>query len=427
LTGLRKVAVVGLVLVPLVGGIGWASVEEKKPAAKGPTRPPAEQLPSKEDVRGAIEAAGGYLVRATGPDGRFVYRTDLDPTFEPEPSYNILRHAGTVYSLGMYHGWRPKEETRRAIERATRYLGECCVDEVPGQQAFLAVWSPPEIVLTGKPLQAKLGGTGLGLVALAGLEEVGPGSTPAAELAALGRFLIFMQKPDGSFYSKYFPGQGRDDSWTSLYYPGEAALGLVMLAEQEGSRSWLEAAARALGYLAKSREGRSTLPADHWALLATERLVQVDGLDSLGVSRRQLVDHAVQICRSILEERPAGEGTSSYGGSLTPDRRTTPTSTRLEGLLAVLTFLPSDEIELRHEMETAIHQGISFLVRAQVRSGELDGAIPRAVGLSRPRGSRRLPLVDPRASEVRIDYVQHALSAMIRYLEVLGPSGDGQQ
>ena len=95
--------------------------------------------------------------------------------------------------------------------------------------------------------------------------------------------------------------------------------------------------------------------------------------------------------------------------------------------MAVLTFLPSDEIELRHEMETAIHEGISFLVRAQVRSGELDGAIPRAVGLSRPRGSRRLPLVDPRASEVRIDYVQHALSAMIRYLEVLGPSGDGQQ
>jgi hypothetical protein len=419
--------VVGLVLVPLVDGIGWAAVAEEKPAAKGPTRPQAGQPPSEEDLRAAIDAAGGYLVRATGPDGRFVYRTDLDPTIEPEPSYNVLRHAGTVYSLGMYHGWEPKEETRQAMERATRYLRECCVDEVPGREGLLAVWSPPEIVLTGKPLQAKLGGTGLGLVALAGMEAVGPESTPAAELAALGRFLIFMQKPDGSFYSKYFPSQGRDDSWTSLYYPGEAALGLVMLAEQGESRSWLEAAARALGYLAKSREGQSTLPADHWALLATERLVQVDDLESLGVSRQQLVDHAVRICRSILEERPGGEGTSSYGGSLTPDSRTTPTSTRLEGLLAALTFLPSDEVELRQEMETAIREGIAFLVRAQVRSGELDGAIPRAVGLSRPRGSRRLPLVDPRASEVRIDYVQHALSAMIRYLEVLGPSGDGKQ
>lgn len=424
---MRSVAVVGLVLVPLAVGIGWASVAEEKPAAKEPTRPQAGQPPSEEDLRGAIEAAGGYLVRATGPDGRLVYRTDLDAAFEPEPRYNILRHGGTIYSLGMYYGWKPKEETRRAMERAARYLRDCCVDEVPGREGLLAVWSPPEIVLTGKPLQAKLGGTGLGLVALAGMEGVGPGSTPAAELAALGRFLIFMQKPDGSFYSKYFPSQGRDDSWTSLYYPGEAALGLVMLAEQEGSRSWLEAAAGALVYLAKSREGQSALPADHWALLATERLLQVDDFDSLGVSRQQLVDHAVRICRSILKERPGGEGTSSYGGSLTPDSRTTPTSTRLEGLLAALTFLPSDEVELRREMETAIHQGIAFLVRAQVRSGALDGAIPRAVGPSRPRGSRRLPLVDPRASEVRIDYVQHALSAMIRYLEVLEPSGDGKQ
>ena len=77
-------------------------------------------------------------------------------------------------------------------------------------------------------------------------------------------------------------------------------------------------------------------------------------------------------------------------------------------------------------MEAAIHQGIAFLVRAQVRSGELEGAIPRAVGSNQPAGSRRLPFLDPRASEVRIDYVQHALSAMIRYLEILGGSGESE-
>ena len=425
MTGLRTVAVVGLLLFPLGAAIGWAVNEEEKPAASEPTLPEPGQLLSEEEVRGAIEAAGGYLVRATGPDGRFVYRADLDPTHDPEPRYNVLRHAGTIYSLGMYHGWEPKEETQRAMERATRYLQECCVDEVPGREGLLAVWSPPEVVFTGKPLQAKLGGTGLGLVALVGTDGVVPGTTPAAELAALGRFLVFMQKSDGSFYSKYFPNQGRDDSWTSLYYPGEAALGLVMLAEQEGSKSWLEAAAGALGYLAQSREGQSTLPADHWALLATERLLQAEDFDSLGVSRRQLVDHGVRICRSILGERPSSAGTSSFGGSLTPDSRTTPTATRLEGLLAALSFLPSEEVELRREMEAAIHQGIAFLVRAQVRSGELDGAIPRAVVSNQPAGSRRLPFLDPRASEVRIDYVQHALSAMVRYLEILGGGGEG--
>ena len=427
MTGLRTVAVVGLLLLAFGAAFGWAVNGEEKPATSEPTPLEAGQLPSEEEVRGAIEAAAGYLVRATGPDGRFIYRTDLDPTFDPEPRYNVLRHAGTIYSLGIYHGWKPNEETRRAMERATRYLQECCVDEVPGHEGLLAVWSPPGVVLTGRPLQAKLGGTGLGLVALVGTEEVVPGTTPAAELAALGRFLVFMQKADGSFYSKYFPNQGRDDSWTSLYYPGEAALGLVMLAEQEGAKSWLEAAGGALGYLAKSREGQTTLPADHWALLATERLLLADDFDSLGVSRWQLVDHAVRICRSILGEGPSGSGTSSFGGSLTPDSRTTPTATRLEGLLAALTFLPSDEVELRREMEAAIHQGIAFLVRAQVRSGELDGAIPRAVVSNQPAGSRRLPFLDPRSSEVRIDYVQHALSAMIRYLEILGGDVQGEE
>lgn len=418
---------VGLLLVPLAAAFGWAVDEKEEPAASESTILEAGQLPSAKEVRGAIEAAGDYLVRFTGPDGRFVYRTDLDPTIDPEPRYNVLRHAGTIYALDMYHGFQPSKETRQAIERATRYLQECCVDEVPGHEGLLAVWSPPEVVLTGKPLQAKLGGTGLGLVALVGTDGVVPGTTPAAELAALGRFLVFMQKPDGSFYSKYLPTQGRDDSWTSLYYPGEAALGLVMLAEHEGSKSWLEAASGALGYLAKSREGASTLPADHWALLATERLLQTADFDSLGVSRRQLVDHAVGICRSILGERSARDGISSFGGSLTPDGRTTPTATRLEGLLAALTFLPSDEVELRQEMEAAIHQGIAFLIRAQVRSGELEGAIPRAVASNRPAGSRRLPFLEPRASEVRIDYVQHALSAMIRYLEILGEGGESEE
>jgi hypothetical protein len=427
MTSRGRLAVVGLVLIPLAVEVARASAEQETSGEPEPIPPATVQPPSVQELRGAIHAAGGFIVRATGPDGRFVYQTSLDPAVEPEPRYNILRHAGTIYSLGMYYRWEPKEETRRAMELASRYLRDCCVDKVPGHEGLLAVWSPPDIVLTGKPLQAKLGGSGLGLVALVGMAGVGTGSTPVAELPALARFLTFMQKPDGSFYSKYFPGQGRDDSWTSLYYPGEAALGLVMLAEQDGSKGWLEAASRALGYLATSREGQSTLPADHWALLATERLLQLDDLDSLGVSRRQLVDHAVRICRSIMELRPGGYGASTAGGALTPDGRTTPTATRLEGLLAAWTFLPPDETGLRQGMERAIHEGIAFLIGAQVRTGDLDGAIPRAIGPIIQAGPRRTPQVDPRASEVRIDYVQHALSAMIRYLEVFGGSGDAQQ
>ena len=68
------------------------------------------------------------------------------------------------------------------------------------------------------------------------VERTMPGTTPVEFLRRLGNFLLFMQNKDGGFYSKFIPEKGgRDDSWTSLYYPGEAALGLIMLSEKDPS------------------------------------------------------------------------------------------------------------------------------------------------------------------------------------------------
>ena len=143
-----------------------------------------------------------------------------------------------------------------------------------GHDELLAIWSKPEINHGNSPVQAKLGATGLGLVALLSVEKIQPGETPLEDLRRLGQFLIFMQKEDGGFHSKYIPSQnGRTDKWTSLYYPGEAALGLVMLYEKDPDAKWLEAAAKAIGYLAKQRAGRRRVEADHWALIATSKLL----------------------------------------------------------------------------------------------------------------------------------------------------------
>jgi len=60
--------------------------------------------------------------------------------------------------------------------------------------------------------------------------------TPMGYLPKLGNFLLFRQKTDGSFYSKYLPEKGgRDDCWRFLYYPAEAALGLLMLYTKDPS------------------------------------------------------------------------------------------------------------------------------------------------------------------------------------------------
>lgn len=364
----------------------------------------------------AVALAAGYLVRACRPDGQFTYRVNLDSAITLKPRYNVLRHAGAMYALAMFYQWTPDEKVRDAVVRAGRFLRDRCIAPVPDAQNMLAVWSRPEITGARNPLQAKLGGAGLGLVALANLETIAAESTPIEQLLQLGRFVVHMQKADGSFYSKYIPSKGgRHDAWTSLYYPGEAALGLLLLYELDGSPVWLEAAAKALGYLARSRQGSSEVPADHWALLATAKLVAVDDRGDAPVARDSIVAHATQVCESILREQVWSADDPLLIGGFSDDGRTTPTATRLEGLLAALACLSHQQQELRARITSSVHDAMSFLVRSQVREGEFAGAIPRAV--------RRLPTDHPRSArsfnrrvtEVRIDYVQHAMSAMIQY------------
>jgi hypothetical protein len=59
------------------------------------------------------------------------------------------------------------------------------------------------------------------LVALASVRQISPQTVSLEQLQSLGRFLLFLQKEDGSFASKYSIASGAED-WESLYYPGEA-------------------------------------------------------------------------------------------------------------------------------------------------------------------------------------------------------------
>jgi hypothetical protein len=362
----------------------------------------------------AIDASARYLVTRCGENGRFTYRVNTDPGVAVKPRYNMVRHAGTMYALAMHYRFRPDDETRRAILRSARFLTGNTVAPLPERPDLLAVWSLPVITNRDDPCLAKLGASGLGLVALSRAEQINPGTTPRSVLRGLGKFILFMQKEDGSFYFKYFRDTRRKgDAWTSLYYPGEAALGLVMLHRLDPSSEWLEAAVLALTYLARLRRGKGTVEADHWALLATAAALPTCRRAGVDCDRDLLVRHAVQICESILATRNAPAGTGPDRGCFTPDGRTCPTAIRLEGLQAALAFLPGEQADLRRQAAVAVEEGLQFLLRARIPAGKYAGGMPRAI--------RRLPSDHParsssfnrRATEIRIDYVQHALSAMI--------------
>jgi len=427
---------VGVLLLGIVSGCAPSPPDEEsraenRTAAASPDDPrasetiltspppatPEQSVHPRETLRQSIHRAAAYLVRACGEDGRFVYEAHLDPSVTVEPKYNILRHAGAIYALGMYHQDHPGAATRAAMLRAGEFLRREAIAPVPGKDDLLAVWSDPRFNHTGAPRQAKLGATGLGLVALLSIERVEPGFTSRDDLRRLGRFVLWMQKEDGSFYSKYFPGgAGRDDSWTSLYYPGEAALGLLMLHEHDPSPKWQQAAAGAIAYLARMRRARREVEADHWALLATATLLDLDDKHQIGIDREAAVAHAVQVCRSILDARPRYALSPATAGCLTHDGRTCPTATRVEGLVAALAFLPPEQAALRDRIASAATEAAAFLRRVQIQQPPYSGGIPAAAGGSRA-GSR--------AGEIRVDYVQHALSAMIQIdrLSENGPQG----
>ncbi len=348
------------------------------------------------EVHRAILLAAGYLQRACGPDGRFVYSVDVQ-TGAQSPSYNIVRHAGAIHALAMLQRQYPSVETHEAMVRATGYLRRLYLGPA-AEPDLLVVWSKP---LPDHKLTV-LGASGLGLLALAEIRQQSPKAVPLAELQALGRFLILQQRENGSFASKYSLSGDSEDAFESLYYPGEAVLGLLALYELDHSPKWLAAAIQGLTYLARSRRSLAQLPADHWALIATARLFSICDTQTCAFPREELPYHAERICASILRESVISAVQSDATPNPREPERTTPIATRMEGLIAAVPVL-SDE-ELRNQVTFTVERGIQWLLKAQIKSGSYAGGMPGDIGGP-----------SSRAEHIRIDYVQHALSAWLLY------------
>lgn len=371
---------------------------------------------SLQQVREAITRSAGYLRRANLSSGQFVYLVNMNPAVKVPEQYEPLRHAGTIYSMGMANAVLPDPANLQVMQRAVTYMRECCMIDLD-RDGIVGLCDVGEVDESRVASSCLLGGAGLALLALTSLAEIDADSIRESELMGLARFGKFMQRWNGEFFARYVPSQGgRLDPGRSLYYPGEMALGWLQLHELRPDREWVDSAVEALMFLAHKRAVSGEAPSDHWALLATAKLFEIADREGLALPREALLNHAIQICHAMLEEGRMPPVVPAMEGALVPLGLVTPTATRLEGLLAARTILPLGHPIIPH-VNAAIHRGVDFLIRAQIKDGPYIGALPFAIATVPDDTVGSMAAFNAQATEIRIDYVQHAMSAMVQYVE----------
>ncbi len=371
-----------------------------------------------EELSLAAKEASSYLVKNCRDDGSFVYRNYLDKKIKKD-KYNILRHAGAIYSLISYYKIFPDKNVKKTIMKASDYLQQSIQSIDKNKLAIFSHSSESKIYGDS---QAKLGGAGLSLIAFSLLQTIDANAIDSSILDGLAEFIVFMQNSDGSFASKYIRGLGKDSKLNSLYYPGEAMYGLMLRYESDKNIRWFNAAVCGMLYLAKTRKRSSIYPPDHWALLATERILEHwdDDKELTNEKRSLILSHACEVGKILKNGQILASKNNSLVGSFMLDSRVCPSATRVEGLLALANTKGIGK-KYREEILKNIDAGVRFLLCSQIKTGQYCGGFPRAV-MTKNENTRTAFIFNRRVNEIRIDYVQHSLSAIIGYYQLKNKS-----
>lgn len=392
-------------------------------------------FPSKQALTKAIRAAASYLVRASHPTGKFDYQVTKDSSGNPtlnSTKYNILRHAGAVYALVQYctavsveNKSMCKKDIPRVVARANAWLRENAIRKVETsvagkRESFHAVLAcasieNPEAAMNGgNHCEVKLGGLGLALVALMAERKLTriPGHNELEASGIAWMIASIMQRKEGSFYSYWDPMiQKPDNHRISLYYPGEAILGLIEYYVATNRPLYLDAALR--GMVALHRRRLDLAPGevecDHWALIATAKLLPL--VRDQRSTWQALTSHArllLMACYSRDRQRMNGS-----------DVWTNSFATGLEGMLAILPSLlaiadETAKLELRRIFCLA-ERTICSILAAQ----DTMGAFAANVKLESRSGNTNCRRVLWSDHIFRVDTTQHSLSALLSFVDAL--------
>ncbi len=359
--------------------------------------------------RAAALLGGDYIRAQLESDGRFRYRYRPHGQREPRSGdYSLARHAGTVYALSELSRLTGNERYLEAARRGATWLDERVVR--CGKLGGACI--PEDRV-------ASLGAAALGAAALLEYQRATGERTFEKTAKGLLDFVLAMQKKSGDFYHRYHVKKGEVRHAREMFASEEAALALVLghavlgraTSEGAGARGsrYLDAARRALDWQVGPKYdfflGHFMHGADHWTCIAAREAAPFLG------SERYL-----DFCLSYVAflrrlqfapgEVRAPDFTGHYGfGAFTLPQA--PAAAGFGEAVAATAELLRQSGRRDPKVEKQLALGLDALARDQIRD---DGSW-LMVDAPRARGGIRRSLVE---SEVRIDFTQHAVSALVR-------------
>lgn len=352
------------------------------------------------DLQKSLEGAARYLINAVGEDGRFVYAY-YPITDSISQGYNILRHAGTTYAMLDLYSHNGDPALLASAERAINYL--------MSQVRRCPVGGSFENCLVEDD-RAKLGGNGLAVLALSYYMRVTGNQALLPETQSLARWMASLQAESGEFTTHTMEfSTGRDTGTVSAYYPGEAIYALANLYLVDGDENWLRAAQNGARWLAADRiEGKapSDITHDHWLLLGLD-VIQHISPDPVYYEAAMTIADAIIQSQNMQPEFP------DWFGSFYKPPRSTPAATRTEGLMAAYRVArdygtPEDAERILQ----AAQASVSFQLATQFYPES-------AMYLPNPQRVLGGFHADLTNFEIRNDYVQHNLSAILALLRAL--------
>lgn len=222
----------------------------------------------KELIAILIEKSSHYLSQQVDVNGRFRY--GYFPCFDKEiPSYNILRHASTTYSMIEAYEITGENDLAQAIKSALDYLLTEGTEYLEGMDGVTRAF----VVERAQGDEIKLGANAAAILALSKYTVVfkDPQYIPVMQQLAEG-IDFFHNKHDGSFvHVLNYPDLSLKAKHRIIYYDGEATFALMRLYGIDKNARWLNIVEQAFKYFIQNKYWEYK---DHWLSYCSYELVK---------------------------------------------------------------------------------------------------------------------------------------------------------